>query len=159
MCSREVLNQIWNVGAESAEVTLHVGLGTFQAVDTENLEDHVMHSERYECSESAAAAWHQAKRRGGRVVGVGSTSVRTLETIAAREGIIKSSKGRSDLFIYPPYTFKAVDAMLTNFHLPCSSLIMMVSALAGHDFTMEAYRAAVQEKYRFYSYGDCMLII
>jgi S-adenosylmethionine:tRNA ribosyltransferase-isomerase len=155
----DVLNRIQAAGGETAEVTLHVGLGTFQSVEAENLEDHLMHSERYECPEEAAAAWIRAREGGGRVIGVGSTSVRTLETVAAREGAIQASKGRSDLFIYPPYSFKAVDAMLTNFHLPRSSLIMMVSALAGHEFTMEAYRAAVAERYRFYSYGDCMLIV
>jgi S-adenosylmethionine:tRNA ribosyltransferase-isomerase len=155
----EVLDRIRSAGAETAEVTLHVGLGTFQSVEAENLEDHVMHSERFELPEEAAAAWKRARGRGGRVIGVGSTSVRTLETVAAREGSIQASKGRSDMFIYPPYSFQGVDAMLTNFHLPCSSLIMMVSALAEHDFTMEAYRIAVAEKYRFYSYGDCMLIV
>ena len=151
--TEEVLARIAEAGAETAQLTLHVGLGTFQSVEAEKLEDHVMHGERYELSESVASAWHRAREANGRVVAVGSTSVRTLETVMARNGRMEAFSGRSELFIYPPYSFQAVDLMLTNFHLPCSTLIMMVSALAGMEFTLEAYRVAVEEKYRFFDAG------
>lgn len=146
-------------GVRRAEVTLHVGLGTFRPVDAENVEDHRMEPERYTISEETAKRIEETKSAGGRVVAVGSTSVRTLETAAAEHGSVVPCSGRSSLFIYPPYSFKVVDAMLTNFHLPKSTLIMMVCALAGRELILRAYEEAVKEKYRFYSYGDCMLIL
>jgi S-adenosylmethionine:tRNA ribosyltransferase-isomerase len=136
-------------------VTLHVGVGTFQPVKAERVEDHVMHSERYEVSAETAARIQSANR----VVCVGTTACRTLESVAAKHGQIISDAGATDIFIHPGYSFKAVDALLTNFHLPKSSLIMLVSALAGKEVIMEAYRQAVEQRYRFYSYGDCMLIL
>jgi S-adenosylmethionine:tRNA ribosyltransferase-isomerase len=144
------------MGVERSNITLHVGLGTFRPVSSEHLEDHIMESERYEISELAA---EKISARSGRCVAVGSTSVRTLETVYARNGRICAEQGRSELFIYPPYKFRAVDAMLTNFHLPCSTLLMMVCAFGGTELIMEAYRQAVEQEYRFYSYGDCMLIL
>ncbi|MFU8780988.1 MAG: tRNA preQ1(34) S-adenosylmethionine ribosyltransferase-isomerase QueA [Kiritimatiellia bacterium] len=146
-------------GIGKAEITLHVGIGTFRPVRADHVTDHRMDEERYEMLPAAAAAIRSARLHGGRIVAVGSTSVRTLETVMAREGEIRAGAGRSDLFIYPPYTFQAVDCMLTNFHLPKSTLIMMVSALAGRDLIMHAYAEAVRERYRFFSYGDCMLIL
>jgi S-adenosylmethionine:tRNA ribosyltransferase-isomerase len=121
--------------------------------------DHRMDEERYEISPSTAAAIQTTRNAGGRIVGVGSTSVRTLETVAAADGTVSACAGRSDLFIYPPYRFKVVDVMLTNFHLPKSTLLMMVSALAGQELIQKAYAEAVRERYRFFSYGDCMLIL
>jgi S-adenosylmethionine:tRNA ribosyltransferase-isomerase len=163
------------IGIDTAMVTLHVGLGTFRPVTAENVEDHVMEPERYEVPEETARAVAETKARGGRVFAVGSTTVRTLETVAdelsdlcrpgpptgrgPRRVGARGLQGRSALFIRPPYSFKLVDAMLTNFHLPKSTLIMMISALAGADFIKEAYAEAIREKYRFYSYGDCMLIL
>lgn len=141
------------------EVTLHVGIGTFRPVATERVEDHHMHEERYEVTPDAADAIRAARAAGGRVVAVGSTSVRTLEAVAAEHGAVVAAAGRTEIFIRPPYAFKAVDVMLTNFHLPKSTLLMMVCALAGHAFVMRAYAEAVRERYRFFSYGDCMLIV
>ncbi|MBW7907369.1 MAG: tRNA preQ1(34) S-adenosylmethionine ribosyltransferase-isomerase QueA [Kiritimatiellae bacterium] len=146
-------------GVERAEVTLHVGLGTFRPVSVERIEEHTMHDERYEVSPTAAAAIARAKSEQRRVVAVGTTTVRTLETVAARHGAVVADQGRTNIFIYPPYTFRAVDALLTNFHLPQSTLLMMVSALAGREFVLDAYAEAVRERYRFFSYGDCMLIV
>jgi S-adenosylmethionine:tRNA ribosyltransferase-isomerase len=155
----ELFSALAAKGVDRAEITLHVGIGTFRPVSVDTITEHRMDEERYEILPEAAAAIRQTKAKGGRIVAVGSTSVRTLETLVAREGEIKSGAGRSDLFIYPPYAFKAVDCMLTNFHLPKSTLIMMVSALAGRELVMQAYAEAVRERYRFYSYGDCMLIL
>ena len=146
-------------GVERTEVTLHVGIGTFRPVSAERVEDHVMDEERYQITEEAALAVTHARAAGGRIVAVGSTSVRTLETAAARTDGFHAGSGRSGLFIRPPYSFKLVDVMLTNFHLPKSTLLMMVCALAGQDFMLEVYREAVRNKYRFFSYGDCMLIL
>ncbi len=158
--SEELLAAISAHGVDRKYVTLHVGPGTFRPVKADRIEDHVMDSERYEIPEETAGAVSAAKARGGRVIAVGSTSVRTLETSAqAHDGTVTAEKSRSSIFIYPPYEFRAVDAMLTNFHLPQSTLLMMVSALAGRDFTLHAYAEAIREKYRFYSYGDCMLIL
>jgi len=142
-----------------AEVTLHVGLGTFRPVDAENVEDHRMEPERYAVPAETARRIEDTKKSGGRVVAVGSTSVRTLETAAAEHGRVVACSGRSSLFIHPPFQFNVVDAMLTNFHLPKSTLIMMICALAGRELILRAYQEAVKEKYRFYSYGDCMLIL
>lgn len=140
-------------------VTLHVGPGTFRPVKADRITDHRMHEERYQISEETAAAINAARTRGRRVVAVGSTSVRTLEGSYQKRRAVCADAGRTDIFIHPPFSLQVTDAMLTNFHLPKSSLIMMVAALAGYDFVMEAYRTAVEMKYRFYSYGDGMLIL
>jgi S-adenosylmethionine:tRNA ribosyltransferase-isomerase len=155
----EIFQTLEKQGVGKAEVTLHVGLGTFRPVNTENVEDHRMEPERYTVSAGTAKRIEATKNAGGRVVAVGSTSVRTLESVAAEHGRVVACEGRSSLFIYPPYPFKMVDAMLTNFHLPKSTLIMMICALAGRDLILRAYEEAVREEYRFYSYGDCMLIL
>lgn len=155
----DLLSALSEKGIRRAEVTLHVGPGTFRPVSAERLEDHMMEAERYEIGEAAAAAINETRSGGGRVVAVGSTTVRTLETVAAADGRIVPCSGRSSLFIHPPYEFRAVDVMLTNFHLPRSTLLMMICALAGTGPVLEAYREAVRLRYRFYSYGDCMLIV
>ncbi len=142
-------------GIGKAELTLHVGLGTFRPVSAESITDHQMHHERYVVSEKAAQAIQRTREAGGRVVAVGSTSVRTLESLPT----LGKAEGSTNIFIYPPYTFRHTDAILTNFHLPKSTLLMMMSAFAGREQMLEAYRIAVQEKYRFFSYGDCMLIL
>ena len=157
--THEVLDELRAQGVEIGSLTLHVGLGTFRPVDAARVEDHTMEEERYEVSGQLARQVREARARGGRVVAVGSTSVRTLETAAAPDGTVKAGAGRSRLFIHPPYTFRAIDAMLTNFHLPRSTLLMMISALAGRDRVLRAYREAIEHGYRFYSYGDCMLIL
>ncbi len=147
-------------GVARATVTLHVGPGTFKPVKVEQVEEHRMDPERYAVPAATAAAVAACRARGGRVVAVGSTSVRTLETVAAAHGgEVAAAAGSSSIFIYPPYRFRVTDAMLTNFHLPKSTLIMMVAALAGRERILEAYREAVRERYRFFSYGDCMLIL
>ena len=138
-----------------AFVTLHVGVGTFQPVKVETVEDHVMHAERYSLSEDAAAKIRDAKR----VFAVGTTATRVLESIAAKHGRIVAESGETNIFIHPPYEFRAVNALLTNFHLPKSTLLMLVSAFGGKDLIFRAYEEAIRERYRFYSYGDCMLII
>ena len=152
--SENLLAKIRAHGVGTAFVTLHVGPGTFRPVKSENVEEHVMDSERYEIPQATADAVAAAKARGGRILAVGSTSVRTLESCAGKAG-----SGRSALFIRPPYEFNTTDMMLTNFHLPCSTLLMMVSALAGREFIFRAYAEAVAQRYRFFSYGDCMLIV
>jgi len=147
-------------GVRRATVTLHVGPGTFKPVKADLIEEHRMEPERYDVPQSTADAFTACRARGGRVVAVGSTSVRTLETVtAANDGHLRAASGSSSLFIYPPYPFRATDAMLTNFHIPKSTLLMMVSALAGRDFILRAYYEAIAERYRFFSYGDCMLIL
>ena len=158
--SKELLSRLDACGIGRAFVTLHVGPGTFRPVKVDRVEDHVMDPERWTVPEATAAAIAAAKGQGSRVLAVGSTTVRTLET-AAREGggTVRAGAGRSSLVLYPPCDFLATDAMLTNFHLPRSTLLMMVCALAGRDFVLSAYREAVRERYRFYSYGDCMLIL
>ena len=157
--TEEIFQTLEKQGVGREEVTLHVGLGTFRPVEVENVEDHRMEPERYAVSEETARRIAETKAAGGRVVAVGSTSVRTLESVAAEHGRVVRCSGRSSLFIHPPYSFKVVDAMLTNFHLPQSTLIMMICALAGRELILRAYEEAVKEKYRFYSYGDCMLIL
>ncbi|HEX8925963.1 MAG TPA: tRNA preQ1(34) S-adenosylmethionine ribosyltransferase-isomerase QueA [Terriglobales bacterium] len=156
----EVLEEIRNRGVETAEVTLHVGLGTFQPIRTTVVEEHHLHTERYEISEDAAEKIARARRDGRRVVAVGTTSVRTLEFAASQspDGAIPPQQGEADIFIYPGFQFRVVGATLTNFHLPQSTLLMLVSAFAGREFTLQAYNHAVAEKYRFFSYGDCMFI-
>ena len=136
-------------------VTLHVGAGTFKPVQVEEITNHPMHSERFKISESAASAIHAARR----IIAVGTTSVRVLETCMRRHGKISAQETATDIFIYPPYDFQITGALLTNFHLPKSTLLMLVSALAGREFVMEAYAEAIRENYRFYSYGDCMLVL
>ena len=156
----EILEQIRVRGIEIAEITLHVGLGTFQPIRVEKVEDHNLHREWYEISAKAARAVNQAKADGRRVVAVGTTTVRTLEHAAAlqTDSWIAAGQGEADAFIYPGYQFRIVNALLTNFHLPQSTLLMLVCALGGKDFVMDAYRHAVHAGYRFYSYGDCMLV-
>jgi len=151
----EIFRTLENQGVKKAELTLHVGLGTFRPVSAEIITDHEMHHERYAISEKAAQTISTAKSAGGKVVAVGSTSVRTLESLPR----IEKAEGSTNIFIYPPYEFKMVDAILTNFHLPQSTLLMMMSAFATREQMLHAYEVAVQEKYRFFSYGDCMLIL
>ncbi len=151
----ELLNTLKSNGIHHAELTLHVGLGTFRPVSAELITDHEMHHERYAISSKAAETINTTRQAGGRVVAVGSTSVRTLESLPS----IEQAEGATNIFIYPPYEFKTVDAILTNFHLPKSTLLMMMSAFAGRELMMQAYETAIQEKYRFFSYGDCMLIL
>jgi len=154
-----LLAQIAARGTQVCFLTLHVGLGTFRPVKTEQVEEHVMHSEHYEVPPGTAEAINSARAAGGRVVAVGTTTVRTLESSAGADGRVMPGTGWTSIFIYPGYVFRAVDAMVTNFHLPKSTLIMMVSAFAGRDFVLDAYRQAVQEEYRFFSFGDAMLIL
>lgn len=154
----EILNRIEEKGVSIARLTLHVGLGTFRPVKAEYILEHKMHSEYYELSEEQAKKINKAKHEGNKVISVGTTSTRTLETIADSEGIVKPQKGWTDIFIYPGYKFKVVDSLITNFHLPESTLIMLVSALAGKENIMNAYKNAVEDKYRFFSFGDAMII-
>lgn len=154
----ELLGELKDMGVSIAYITLHVGLGTFRPVKAEKIENHVMHSEHYSVSAEAAEAVNSAKRAGGRIVAVGTTSVRTLESIADENGFIKSCFGETDIFIYPGYKFKTVDALITNFHLPQSTLLMLVSAFAGKQAVMGAYAEAIERKYRFFSFGDAMYL-
>ena len=156
--TKEILKKLENKGVELAYVTLNVGLGTFRPVQCENVENHKMHSETFEISEKAAEQINRAKVEGKKIVAVGTTTVRTLETAYKKFGCIKACHDHSELFIYPPYEFKVIDNLITNFHLPKSTLLMLVSALAGKDFIFEAYKEAIENKYRFFSYGDCMYI-
>ncbi len=157
--SQALLEKLAHHGVQRAAITLHVGLGTFRPVQTERIDEHRMESERVTVPEATTTRIRETRLRKGRVVAVGSTVVRTLEASADPDGIPQPGAGRTGLFIRPPYTFRAIDAMLTNFHLPRSTLLMMVCALAGKDFMLAAYREAVAQRYRFYSYGDCMLIL
>lgn len=154
----ELLASIKAIGVETAEVMLHVGIGTFRPVQAENIEEHQMHAEYYEITAETAAAINRARSAGGRVIAVGTTSARTLETAAREDGTIRSGSGWTDIFIYPGYRFKAIDMLLTNFHLPKSTLLMLVSAFAGREKTLAAYREAVEMRYRFFSFGDAMLV-
>lgn len=156
--TKEILQKLQNKGVELAYVTLNVGLGTFRPVQCENVENHKMHSETFEISPKAAEQINKAKSEGKKIVAVGTTTVRTLETAFQKYGCIKACHDHSELFIYPPYEFKVIDNLITNFHLPKSTLLMLVSALAGKDFIFEAYKEAIETKYRFFSYGDCMYI-
>lgn len=156
--TKEILQKLENKGVELAYITLNVGLGTFRPVQCDNIEDHKMHSETFEISEKAATQINEAKAKGEKIVAVGTTTVRTLETAYQKYGCIKPCHDHSELFIYPPYEFKVIDNLITNFHLPKSTLLMLVSALAGKDFIFKAYREAIENKYRFFSYGDCMYI-
>ena len=154
----ELLDKIKEKGIEIANVTLHVGIGTFRPVKEENIEDHDMHSEHYYIKKEDAEKINKAKGNGNKVVAVGTTSCRVLESIANNEGYVEETEGDTSIFIYPGYKFKCIDALITNFHLPESTLIMLVSALAGKDFILEAYNKAVNEKYKFFSFGDAMII-
>ena len=156
--TEELLQKLKNKGVEIGYVTLDVGIGTFRPVKCENILDHRMDSEAFEISEETAELINRAKAQGKKIVAVGTTTVRTLESAFKIYGEIKACKSASNLFIYPPYEFKIVDNLITNFHLPKSTLLMLVSALASREFIFEAYAEAVKEKYRFYSYGDCMFI-
>ena len=155
----EQMNDLRARGINIAYVTLHVGLGTFRPVKEEAVADHKMHSEFYVLPSETADIINQTKQNGGRVIAVGTTSCRTLESVAKKLGKIAPDEGSTDIFIYPGYEFKAIDGLITNFHLPESTLIMLVSAFAGYDTTMRAYKTAVEEKYRFFSFGDAMMIV
>ena len=155
----ELLQQIRDMGIDIAEVTLHVGLGTFRPVKVDTIEEHHMHSEFYRIEQSEADKINRAKANGHRVIAVGTTSTRTLESAAEEDGTLREKSGWTDIFIYPGYHFKMIDALITNFHLPESTLVMLVSALAGKENIMHAYETAVQEKYRFFSFGDAMILI
>lgn len=154
----ELLKQIEEKGIEIANVTLHVGIGTFRPVKEETVEKHEMHSEHYYIKKEDAEKINKAKKEGRRVIAVGTTSCRVLETVADENGIVKETEGDTQIFIYPGYKFKCLDGLITNFHLPQSTLLMLVSALAGKDYIMKAYEEAVKERYRFFSFGDAMLI-
>ena len=155
----ELLEEIGRKGVDIARVTLHVGLGTFRPVKVDDVENHHMHSEFYMIDEEAAEKINGAKARGGRIICVGTTSCRTIESAADENGRLKACSGWTEIFIYPGYTFKVLDGLITNFHLPESTLIMLVSALAGREHVLAAYEEAVRERYRFFSFGDAMLII
>lgn len=154
----ELLSQIQEKGVKVGFVTLHVGLGTFRPVKVDEITEHKMHSEHYHLSADTAEMIRSTKQNGGRVIAVGTTSCRTLESVATQHGCIEECDGWTDIFIYPGYTFKVLDGLITNFHLPESTLIMLVSAFAGYEHTMHAYEEAVQQKYRFFSFGDAMFI-
>ena len=156
--TNELLKQIEDMGVNIARVTLHVGLGTFRPVKVENVLEHHMHSEYYNVTEAAAKLINDTKKNGGRIIAVGTTSTRTLESVADENGVIHPGCGNTEIFIYPGYKFKAIDCLITNFHLPESTLLMLVSALAGKDHIMAAYEEAVKERYRFFSFGDAMFI-
>ena len=156
--TERLLAELSEQGIGIAKVLLHVGLGTFRPVKTENVEDHVMHSEFYRVTAETAAQINQTRQRGGRIIAVGTTAVRTLETVAAEDGTMQAAEGWTQKYIYPGYRFKVIDGMVTNFHLPKSSLIMLVSAFAGREQVLNAYRVAIEEGYRFFSFGDAMLI-
>ncbi|MBQ9841646.1 MAG: tRNA preQ1(34) S-adenosylmethionine ribosyltransferase-isomerase QueA [Clostridia bacterium] len=155
----ELLDEVRQMGVEVGFVTLHVGLGTFRPVKEDVVENHKMHSEHYALSEETAAIINRTRARGGRVIAVGTTSCRTLESVGLTDGEVKPADGWTEIFIYPGYEFQVLDGLITNFHLPESTLIMLVSALAGYDHTMKAYEHAVEEKYRFFSFGDAMAIL
>lgn len=156
--TNELLKQIEEKGIDIANVTLHVGIGTFRPVKEENIEEHHMHTEHYYIKEEDAEKINKAKKAGKRVIAVGTTSCRTIETIADENGFVKACEGDTGIYIYPGYKFKCLDALITNFHLPESTLLMLVSALAGKENIMNAYEEAVKEKYKFFSFGDAMFI-
>jgi len=161
--TKELLDEVKNMGVNIAEVTLHVGLGTFRPVKEDNVLDHHMHSEYFEVSKEACEIINETKKKGGRIISVGTTSTRTLESAAGMidgfDGYLKPINGWTDIFIYPGYEFKIIDGLITNFHLPKSTLIMLVSAIAGKENVLNAYEEAVKEKYRFFSFGDAMIIV
>ena len=153
-----LLDEISRMGVHIARITLHVGLGTFRPVKVENVTDHHMHSEYYHVSREAAGLINHARQAGGRIISVGTTSTRTLESVALEDGTVVPGSGETQIFIYPGYRFKAIDCLITNFHLPESTLLMLVSALAGREHVLAAYEEAVRERYRFFSFGDAMFI-
>ena len=157
--TEELLEKIREKGVEIANVTLHVGIGTFRPVKVEKIEEHHMHSEHYYIKQEDVDKINNARKNGGRIISVGTTSCRVLESIADENGFVKETEGDTSIFIYPGYKFKCIDGLITNFHLPESTLLMLVSALAGKDYIMKAYNEAVKEKYRFFSFGDAMLIL
>jgi S-adenosylmethionine:tRNA ribosyltransferase-isomerase len=158
--TKELLASLQEKGVEIAFITLHVGLGTFRPVSVESIEEHEMHAEFYQMSQSTADQLTRIRENGGRIISVGTTSTRTLETIARdNDGKFAAASGWTDIFIYPGFTYRAIDGLITNFHLPKSTLIMLVSAFAGRDFILDAYRTAVEERYRFFSFGDAMLLV
>ena len=158
--TENLLNRLQAKGVGRCEITLHVGLGTFRPIHVEEVEQHLMHSERYEIPAVVAKKISNARRDGGRIVAVGTTAVRTLEHVAREaRGDIPESRGETDLFIYPGFRFEVISALITNFHLPRSTLLMLVAAFAGQDLILKSYRCAIQERYRFFSYGDAMLIL
>jgi len=157
--TRDLLERIEAKGVNIVYITLHVGLGTFRPVKVENIKEHEMHSEFYMVSKEAADTINRAKENGGRIFSVGTTATRTLESVVDKDGKVMAGNGWTDIFIYPGYKFKAIDNLITNFHLPESTLIMLVSALAGRENILKAYKIAIEEKYRFFSFGDAMLII
>ena len=156
--TRELLDKIEAGGTKLAYVTLHVGIGTFRPVKADKVEDHQMHFEEYEVSEEAARTINETRKNGGRIISVGTTSTRTLESAADPDGTVKSGWGSTDIFIYPGYEFKVIDSLITNFHLPKSTLMMLISALYDREKILEVYEEAIRERYRFFSYGDAMLI-
>ena len=157
--TKELLNKIEEKGIKISSITLHVGLGTFRPVKVDDVNNHHMHTEWYEVNAEAAEIINETKRNGGRVICVGTTSCRTIESVADDNGYMKAKTGETDIFIYPGYKFKVMDGLITNFHLPESTLVMLVSAFAGKENVLSAYETAVKEKYRFFSFGDAMLII
>ncbi|MGG3738476.1 tRNA preQ1(34) S-adenosylmethionine ribosyltransferase-isomerase QueA [Aeribacillus pallidus] len=158
--TKELLKEIEAIGVHLAFITLHVGLGTFRPVSVDDVTEHEIHAEFYQMSEETAQLLNEVRQKGGRIISVGTTSTRTLETIARdHDGVFKAQSGWTDIFIYPGFTFRAIDGMITNFHLPKSTLVMLVSALAGRENVLRAYEEAVKQKYRFFSFGDAMLII
>ena len=157
--TEELLEKIKEKGVEIANVTLHVGIGTFRPVKVDKIEDHHMHSEHFYIKKDDVDKINNAKKNGGRIISVGTTSCRVLESIADENGFVKETEGDTSIFIYPGYKFKCIDALITNFHLPESTLLMLVSALAEKDYIMKAYNEAVKEKYRFFSFGDAMIIL
>ena len=156
--TEKLLKQIQEKGVEIANVTLHVGIGTFRPVKVEKIEDHDMHTEHFYIKEDDVEKINNAKKNGGRIIAIGTTSCRVLESIADEKGLVKPYEGDTQIFIYPGYEFKCIDGLITNFHLPESTLIMLVSALAGKEYIMKAYNEAVKEKYKFFSFGDAMFI-
>lgn len=157
--TNELLGRVQAMGVEIADVLLHVGLGTFRPVSAENVEEHHMHSEYYEMSEASAEKINRARKNGGRIIAVGTTSCRTLESVSDESGTVHAKSGYTDIFITPGYRFKAVDGLITNFHLPESTLLMLVSALCSREEVMDIYAHAVKERYRFFSFGDCCLFL
>lgn len=157
--TKELLNKIEEKGIKIASITLHVGLGTFRPVKVDDVNNHHMHTEWYEVNAEAAEIINETKRNGGRVICVGTTSCRTIESVADENGYMKAKTGETDIFIYPGYKFKVMDGLITNFHLPESTLVMLVSAFAGKENVLSAYETAVKERYRFFSFGDAMILI
>ncbi len=154
----ELLEKIKDNGVQIEEVVLHVGLGTFRPVKVDDVENHIMHSEDYYVGDATAERLNRAKKDGKRIIAVGTTSVRTLESVSDENGVIKAGSGTTSIFIYPPYKFKFIDSLITNFHLPESTLLMLVSSLMGKDELFRCYESAIKERYRFFSFGDCMFI-